>query len=172
MVSSLGCSSFIATQILDALSPLPPSSSFGVVTPAFLGGVALTLAGTMLRMTCFHTLGRLFTFLHTTRAHHKLVTTGPYAHARHPGYAGVVLVKVGAGLCALGRGAWLRECGVWHAHASVRWMVGVYIVWSTVEVAALLVRAPREDRSLRQKFGAEWEAYAKRVPWMFIPHVI
>jgi protein-S-isoprenylcysteine O-methyltransferase Ste14 len=44
----------------------------------------------------------------------------------------------------------------------------LYRTWATllfaVEAFGLAVRARREEDVLRQEFGAEWEAYASRVP--------
>ncbi|HTX94576.1 MAG TPA: isoprenylcysteine carboxylmethyltransferase family protein [Mycobacterium sp.] len=76
-------------------------------------------------------------------AHHRLVTSGPFALVRHPMYLG----------------------------AAVQFLGGVllYRTWSVVlllaeEVATNLGRARREEQALAAEFGPEWQAYARLVP--------
>ena len=92
----------------------------------------------------------------------------------------------------LSPGGWLYESGVLFGHgmsalspAAVGLGLGsetalvrlagtamsFLVVWAFMNTSFLIWRAPREDATLRQKFGKEWEEYRKRVPWMFIPHV-
>lgn len=53
-------------------------------TEVFLVGVLLMMYG--LRIWCFKELDSLFTFGLGIRAHHKLITTGPYKYLIHPSY--------------------------------------------------------------------------------------
>ena len=48
----------------------------------------------------------------------------------------------------------------------------LFVGWSAAEVVALFARAPREDVTLRKRFGREWDDYRKDVPYRFIPYVI
>lgn len=75
-------------------------------------------------------------------AHHRLVTSGPFALVRHPMYLG----------------------------AAVQFLGGVllYRTWSVAlllaaEVITNLGRARREEQALAAKFGQEWQAYVRRV---------
>jgi protein-S-isoprenylcysteine O-methyltransferase Ste14 len=76
------------------------------------------------------------------QAAHRLITDGPYAHVRHPMCLAVIALAIGS--------------------------LFLYRTWATllfaVEAFGLAVRARREEDVLRQEFGAEWEAYASRVP--------
>jgi protein-S-isoprenylcysteine O-methyltransferase Ste14 len=76
------------------------------------------------------------------QAGHRLVTGGPFAFVRHPMYLGVI--AAGAGMFLLFR--------TWAALFFALLMLG------------LVVRARREEKLLAQEFGAEWRAYAIRVP--------
>jgi protein-S-isoprenylcysteine O-methyltransferase Ste14 len=76
-------------------------------------------------------------------AHHRLVTSGPFALVRHPMYVGVVIQFLGGVL--------------------------LYRTWSAVlllaaEVITDLGRARREEQALAAEFGQQWQAYAQRVP--------
>ncbi len=76
-------------------------------------------------------------------AHHRLVTSGPFAVVRHPMYLGAIVQFVGGVL--------------------------LYRTWSVVLLAAAEVvtdlgRARREEQALAAEFGREWQAYARRVP--------
>jgi protein-S-isoprenylcysteine O-methyltransferase Ste14 len=79
-------------------------------------------------------------------AEHQLITSGPFAIVRHPMYAGLMLVAIGALL--------------------------IYTTWTTVFFACfaplLGVRAQNEERALAAEFGEQWREYCKRVP-MFVP---
>lgn len=73
----------------------------------------------------------------------ELVTAGMHARSRHPMYVGVTLVQLG--VSGILRSTWMLA--------------------SCVLSALLLHRtALREERWLRARFGAEYDAYAVRVP--------
>ena len=64
-------------------------------TPMTIIGASLVVFGSLLRLTCFRTLGQLFTFDLTLFPKHTLVTAGPYGFVRHPAYLGSLLVFLG-----------------------------------------------------------------------------
>lgn len=135
----------------------------------FLAGSLLAVAGGAIRYWCFRTLGRMFTFQLSIRRDHQLVTSGPYAVVRHPSYTGLMLVTVGINLCLLSPGSWVRESGV------LETVFGKCCLayWVAVSAAFPLVvmRAPREDELMKKQFGAQWEEWAKRVPYRLIPGI-
>lgn len=78
---------------------------------------------------------------------HRLVQRGPYASIRHPMYLGYWLVVLGILL--------------------------TYRTWTPLVLLAMTMpsfhrRARREEISLGEMFGSEWQAYAESVP-MFLP---
>ena len=127
--------------------PIQPQSWLRVVllsvgAPLFFGGLALYLWG-------MRSLGQMFGpssgFGVRLHAKHRLVTTGPYAHVRHPMYLAVISTAIGSLL--------------------------LYRTWTSLGFAIIMfglaVRARREESVLAQEFGAEWEAYASQVPpWL------
>jgi protein-S-isoprenylcysteine O-methyltransferase Ste14 len=82
------------------------------------------------------------------RGHH-VVTTGPYAHIRHPGYAGGIVAYVAVPV-ALG--------STWA------------LLPALVGAALLVARAAREDRFLHEKLDG-YRAYAARVRCRLVPGV-
>lgn len=69
-------------------------------TPAILrAGLAVMVAGQLLRWWSMATLGRLFTVYVAIRTEHRLVQSGPYRLVRHPSYSAILLVHLGAALC-------------------------------------------------------------------------
>ncbi|KAI9066177.1 hypothetical protein FKP32DRAFT_1566428 [Trametes sanguinea] len=106
-------------------SPLSsPSHAFTLAMTAphafLIIGTFTAVCGAALRLACFRALGSLFTFELTISPTHTLVTDGPYAFVRHPSYAGVYAVLLGATAVMLAPGAWLREawlgpsaCAMW-----------------------------------------------------------
>ena len=77
----------------------------------------------------------------------ELATEGIYARVRHPRYTGMMLSVLGACLIAGSLLLW-----------------GVAVVWWLLALAAVSL----EERELRARFGAAYEAYSKRVP-RFLP---
>ncbi|HEX5099596.1 MAG TPA: isoprenylcysteine carboxylmethyltransferase family protein [Polyangiaceae bacterium] len=125
---------------LDALYP----SAFSVGGPPRLVQwlCALTLAVGLVNWAwCVALL-----LIHVPR--HELITTGPYAWAKHPLYTGVALLVLPA--------------------------LGIVLdSWVGVPIGAALYFAsrrfsPQEERVLAQTFGAAWNAYIQRVrlPWL------
>jgi len=140
------------------------------LTPAIFAGLALTCFAGWVRLECYRALGKFFTFELSVKKDHKLVKTGPYAWVRHPGYFAIVLVIVGSGLAFGSPGSWLRESGfwdLWYGKATVLVSAAVPM-FITV---GLLDRLPREEKVLRETFGAEWEQWAKDVPAKLIPFI-
>ncbi|OCB88691.1 hypothetical protein A7U60_g4165 [Sanghuangporus baumii] len=176
-----------------AHGPAPDIShqSVPALPSSFLMGASLVILGWRLRKACFDALGKQFTLTHKMYQKHSLVTTGPYSFVRHPGYIGILFVRIG-GLCVLlSHGSWARSVGAvpWpfrrilehsfpgSADSLVvqvgRAAIGLYAVHAALELIGLFcVRAPHEDAMLRERFGSEWETYKGKVPWMFVPYVL
>lgn len=111
-------------------------------TLLFFGGLALYVWG-------MRSLGPMFGpssgFGVRLHAAHRLVTTGAYAHVRHPMYLGVIAAATGSFL--------------------------LYRTWATLGFAIMMfglaVRGRREESVLAREFGSGWEAYASEVPaWL------
>jgi methanethiol S-methyltransferase len=79
---------------------------------------------------------------------HGLETGGPYAFVRHPIYF-----------------AWLLF--VW----PVPFMNGTRLVFAAVSTIYLVLATPFEERDLTRTYGAEYDAYARRVRWRILPWV-
>ena len=78
-----------------------------------------------------------------------LAMTGPYAYIRHPQYAAFMLIMIGFLL---------------------QWPTLPTLVMFPILVTVYVRLAHREEREVRESFGAQWEAYAARTPG-FIPHL-
>ena len=80
-----------------------------------------------------------------------LITSGPYSKVRHPGYSGLVLIYFGFAL-------------------------GFAVVWMLVPAVIFTIltclTAIKEEEFLKERFGKEYEEYARRVPWRFIPKIV
>ncbi|KAJ3823922.1 hypothetical protein F5878DRAFT_583248 [Lentinula raphanica] len=130
----------------------------------FLLGTSLAIAGGYIRHCCYEELGQMFTFEMSIMKDHRLVTTGPYAWARHPAYAGVLLTISGivilhsaSGSCLIGYRASETVVG--------KGMAAIYLTLTSMITIGLMKRMPKEDEVLAEKFGQEWREWARRVPF-------
>lgn len=58
-------------------------------------GLALMLSGLVVRTWAVVVLGKYFTWHISTRKDQTIITSGPYAYIRHPGYFGAFLTYIG-----------------------------------------------------------------------------
>ncbi|HVJ00045.1 MAG TPA: isoprenylcysteine carboxylmethyltransferase family protein [Sphingomonas sp.] len=139
----------IAIAIVAAAPWVPTLDPLGA--PALLQalGVALLMAATVgLFVWASRTMGRNWSIVARTRADHRLVTTGPFAHVRHPIYVVLFLFMLAI---AIGLGTWTRLIVAIPLYALGTWQ-----------------RITVEEGLLRAMFGADYDAYARRVK-RFVP---
>ena len=142
-------------------------------TPLTIIGASLVVFGSFLRLTCFRTLGQLFTFDLTILPEHTLIKSGLYSYVRHPAYTGSLCMILGLALVNLTPGSWLSEAGILG-----RGRLGLYLraiggaVWWLWWLAVGVKRCRAEDAELRKTFGKEWEDYANQVRYWFVPGLL
>ena len=123
----------------------------GFRRPVFLFVLVLIWAGIALRLWAVRTLGRFFRTTVFVQDEHRLVETGPYRLLRHPSYTGTLMTLLGFGLCF----------GNWIALALLT--LGPWLAYS--------YRISVEEKALRQRFGPQYDAYA-RTRWRLIPFLM
>lgn len=104
-------------------------------------GVALFLAGGVLRLAPVFILGRRFSGLVAIQPGHRLVTTGLYGVIRHPSYLGLLVNALGWALA---------------------FRSGVGLLLAALLLPPLLARIDAEERLLEAHFGAAYQAYRAR----------
>lgn len=104
-------------------------------------GLALMIAGMVLRAWSVRTLGRFFTVTVDVADDHRVVDTGPYSLLRHPSYTGMLVVYLGIGA------------------AMDSWVT--LAVTPIPLLLAILARVHHEERTLRAGLPA-YDAYAGR----------
>ncbi|POM17097.1 isoprenylcysteine carboxyl methyltransferase [Burkholderia cepacia] len=112
-------------------------------------GVALYIAGGVLRIWPVFVLGKRFSGLVAIQPGHTLVTDGIYRRIRNPSYLGLLVNSVGWAL-------------------AFRSGVGVLLVVLTM--IPLVARIRSEEALLRAQFGAEYDTYCART-WRLLPGV-
>jgi len=135
---------------------------FGAITVAYAptspealeqAAVTLVLAGATCGLFAVskRALGRNWSIVARTRSEHELVTWGPFAYVRHPIYGALFL--------------WLLAMAVAFGHY---WglIFGVPLYW-----IGTILRIREEERLLRAQFGADYDAYARRVK-RFVPGIV
>jgi protein-S-isoprenylcysteine O-methyltransferase Ste14 len=136
---------FFVPYVVIALRPGP---ELDVLEPLRWIGLALTVAGIAFSLWAIATLGRHYDLELEIHRDHELVRTGPYRFVRHPVYTGLALHFAGACL----------------ATGNLLFIAGTLLV----TYPALYLRARTEERLLRERFGAEYDEYARRVG-MLVP---
>ena len=104
-------------------------------------GAGLAAASLALVFWVFRAIGKNITPTVATRRDHELVTSGPYRWVRHPLYSVGTSFFVSLSLVA------------------ANWFMGLA---SLLALAMLLVRLPKEEEKLIERFGDEYREYMKR----------
>ncbi len=125
------------------------SASARIVTPSLaLPGVLLCALGIGYAVWARVVIGTNWGMPMTLKQGHELVTTGPYAHVRHPIYSGILLAMLGSVLVL----------GLW------------WILIFLVNTAQFIYAARREEQLMLQTFPNEYPAYVRRTR-MLIPYL-
>jgi protein-S-isoprenylcysteine O-methyltransferase Ste14 len=110
-------------------------------------GVAIgALGGALLVWTLKH-LGENLTDTVVTRKQHTMITTGPYAHVRHPFYVSAALAFLANSL------------------VTANWFV---FVTGALALTLLIVRCRTEEAKLIERFGDAYRDYMRRTG-RFVP---
>jgi len=156
--------------LLPEGSKAPIADDF-YLSPMFVGGSILQYASAYVRLLCFRTLGRHFTFELSLRNEHKLITTGPYSIVRHPSYLAGASVLVGMIVAQLlSPGSWWIECNMWYTWQGQAFGI-FWIALAAFLAGALLSRVSKEDHMLRTEFKGQWTEWAQRTPYTVLPFV-
>ncbi|PCH37534.1 hypothetical protein WOLCODRAFT_110050 [Wolfiporia cocos MD-104 SS10] len=140
------------------------------ITPIFITGILLQVLGAAFRIACYRTLGRHFTYVLSMREDHKLVTAGPYSIVRHPSYTALIMQYIGTLMVHLGEGSWLIEGGILDSVVG-RIAMGAWVADAIALWIMMISRTDREDRTLKEKFGAQWVQWSKQTPYRLVPGI-
>lgn len=174
--------SFTLSFVLLLRTPLRSSTSMDIcprdvnheldrLSPLFLGIFLLLAGGCYLRLLCFKTLGKFFTFKVTIRSNHKIVDIGPYGIVRHPAYTGGFLAYAGATLLAFSSQNPAITCGWVASSLPIKFIMALWTFSTIFFNFGIVQRIPLEEQNLRVHFGQAWNDYVKRVPYRCIPGV-
>ncbi len=116
-----------------------------------LGGIALGAAGLLLLWKSHVALDRNFRPTLEVFSEQDLVRTGPYGVLRHPMYVAFLIMLASTGLI------------------SANWFIGIVGVLLIASIT--LVRIPREEALLRDRFGADYVSYVQTTPAVVPMHI-
>ena len=116
----------------------------------FAAGIALLLAGTVLRRHCWRVLGSYFTGNVKASADQPVIQGGAYRWVRHPSYTGGMLMYLGTGL------------------ALTNWLS--VLVIGAAALLGYLYRVRVEEQALLSQIGRPYEDYMRRTK-RFVPFV-
>jgi protein-S-isoprenylcysteine O-methyltransferase Ste14 len=116
--------------------------------PAVIG-LAIEAGGFLLAVRARRVLGKHWNGEITIKVDHELIRTGPYKYIRHPIYAGLLLLYLGAAIVS----------GQWHA-----------LLGFTIAAVAYVRKTRMEEANLKRGFPGEYEDYRRQtralVPWI------
>lgn len=145
---------FLAVAIVWSIRrpAFSPIASFGktmeMVVAAGTVGIAFLSVGII--TAAVKTLGKEWSLTARLIEGHKLATRGPYRFMRHPIYTGMFGMLMATGLAI----------SYWFS------LLPAIVIF----ILGTIVRVRSEEKLLREQFGAEFEAYAARVP-AFLPGI-
>jgi protein-S-isoprenylcysteine O-methyltransferase Ste14 len=103
-------------------------------------GIALIVAGIVIRAIAIATLWRYFSVDVTIRSDQQIVQHGIYAHLRHPAYTGSLLAFIGLGIAF---GSWLSLA-----------------IIAVLTIGGMSYRIAVEERALTEHFGDAYHTYS------------
>ena len=158
-----------ALDLFPHIMPVSHTTTAQKINPQLIIGFILTTTSAALRFAAFQTMGELFTYQLAILPHHRLVTHGIYAYCRHPSYTAVPFIFAGVLLTTTAPG------GVLYDYLGIDSMRKLMIMLAFAAARGsyeLVVRAEVEDQVLQKEFGKEWEEWAYKVPYRFIPYLL
>jgi len=142
----VACVALLIAPLLNHI----PRGRLGHAAFAGWAGIVSMVGGIALRFWANRALGAYYTRTLRIAQGQRIAQNGPYRLIRHPGYLGVVLMWVGAGL------------------ATVNWITGSIIVVGALAVYGYRIRS--EEAMLAEAFGRQYGAYEART-WRLIPFI-
>lgn len=138
----------LALTLVLTLGPAVSGLTDRAVSPMFVVGVSLLLAGGVLRASSIRTLGA--SFVTDPRPRARLVESSIYRRIRHPSESGLYLIALGGLLACSGP---------------------LSFVGASLTVLFSLLRLRREEAALELSFGDSYRDYVRRVPAL-IPRLV
>ena len=119
--------------------------------PLFVAGLLLIVFGSLLRRSCWRTLGEFCTGDVRARRDQPVICTGPYRWVPHPSYTAGMMMFIGIGLAL---GSWVS-----------------FLLLTVATIATYGYRVAIEERLLLQTLGEPYALYMKGRK-RFIPHIV
>ena len=117
--------------------------------PARWAGFVIGLLGVATAAWAQVTIGQQWSAQLQLAEGHQLVTSGPYAHIRHPIYAALIAISIGFALIT-------ANC--------------LFLAFGMLSVAMSIHRIPREETMMREGVSA-YAAYAEKVRFRVLPGI-
>jgi len=145
---------FVVAIALLSIPRIPPHWLYRQLWPVglwpFWIGAAVTVGGLLFAVWARRHLGSNWSRAVTIKQDHELITSGPYAVARHPIYTGILTGFLGTAI----------------ALSQVRGLIAFALVFF-----ALWLKLRREEQWMRSQFGETYATYAQKtaalVPYVF-----
>ncbi|MEX2154478.1 MAG: isoprenylcysteine carboxylmethyltransferase family protein [Gemmatimonadaceae bacterium] len=128
-----------------------PELSIGNRVAMFWLGIAVLVAGSLLRRHCFRMLGQYFTYVVQVQGDQPVIERGAYRWIRHPSYTAGMLLFIGIGV------------------SLANWLSLAILFVTTVAVYSYRVRI--EERALLASMGDRYREYMSRTK-RFVPFIV
>ena len=145
---------FLIAIVLLSTTRIPLPWLYRQLWPQGLGpfwmGAAVTIAGLLFAVWAREHLGRNWSRSVTIKQGHELITTGPYAVARHPIYTGILTGFLGMAI----------------AISQMRGFIAFVLVF-----LALWLKLRMEEQWMRSQFGEAYATYARQTAAL-VPYLL
>jgi protein-S-isoprenylcysteine O-methyltransferase Ste14 len=141
------------TTVLLMVAPFLDYFKTGEVKhPILIGsiGLIIMIAGLIIRYQAVKILGEFYTRTLRIKSNHEIVDRGMYKVIRHPGYLGVLLLFIGAGIAVVN-------------------LIAIIVI-PVILISAYIYRIQTKEKMLQQSFDESYREYMKHT-WHLVPFI-
>lgn len=164
-------STFLTPDISTEICPKDVDGEISRISLEFLGIFLLYSGGAFIRLLCYRTLGKFFTYEVTIRQNHKIVDVGPYAVVRHASYTGLFMMLFTSGFLLFGSASPITICGWAASSGLVKAFMKIWSLEAVFSSCWIINRVHVEEGRLSRHFGQAYDDYIRRVPCRYIPMI-
>ncbi|KAI0786132.1 hypothetical protein C8Q75DRAFT_721498 [Abortiporus biennis] len=154
-----------ATLFFSVISRKSRCALYPFYDTQFLIGTEVIQIGSQLRLLCLRTLGNQFTFELSVVRGHKLLTSGTYSIVSHMNIYHIVI------WITSGHQIILPLTSIDPAYLGICMISAIWLFHVSIVSVMTIQMIPKKDLVVKMEFKEQWERWAKKTLYRFIPFV-